>query len=134
MDSAAMVIFSTVCCRQRVPPQLAGPRPAPPSQPHYCTVRVTLDGMAILSESDIRERLAEGWSIDGSAIAKTYEFDDFNQAMKFMVTAAPGIDALNHHPEWTNVYNRVDVRLTSHDSDGVTERDMELAQLLDSLI
>lgn len=90
--------------------------------------------MAILSESDIRERLAEGWSIDGSAIAKTYEFDDFNQAMKFMVTAAPGIDALNHHPEWTNVYNRVDVRLTSHDSDGVTERDMELAQLLDSLI
>lgn len=91
--------------------------------------------MATLTEQEIRERLAglEGWTTDGTSIDRRFEFDDFNGAMKFMVTAAPKIDALNHHPEWTNVYNRVDVRLTSHDAGGVTERDLELALLLDSL-
>jgi len=91
--------------------------------------------MTTLSEQEIHERLTglEGWTTDGTAIEKRFEFDDFNGAMKFMVTAAPGIDALNHHPEWTNVYNRVDVRLTSHDAGGVTERDLELALLLDGL-
>ena len=91
--------------------------------------------MATLTEQEIRERLAglDGWTTDGTSIDRRFEFDDFNGAMKFMVTAAPKIDALNHHPEWTNVYNRVDVRLTSHDAGGVTERDLELALLLDSL-
>lgn len=91
--------------------------------------------MATLTEQEIRERLAglDGWTTDGTSIDRRFEFDDFNGAMKFMVTAAPKIDALNHHPEWTNVYNRVDVRLTSHDAGGVTDRDLELALLLDSL-
>ena len=51
-----------------------------------------------------------------------------------MTTAAPKIDALDHHPEWTNVYNRVDVRLSSHDVGGVTERDLELAGILDRIV
>ncbi|MDQ3155544.1 MAG: 4a-hydroxytetrahydrobiopterin dehydratase [Actinomycetota bacterium] len=91
--------------------------------------------MATLTEQEIRERLAglDGWTTDGTSIDRRFEFEDFNAAMKFMVTAAPKIDALNHHPEWTNVYNRVDVRLTSHDAGGVTDRDLELALLLDSL-
>ena len=91
--------------------------------------------MATLTEQEIRERLAglDGWTTDGTSIDRRFEFDDFNGAMKFMVTAAPKIDALNHHPEWTNVYNHVDVRLTSHDAGGVTDRDLELALLLDSL-
>ncbi len=91
--------------------------------------------MATLTEQEIRERRAglDGWTTDGTSIDRRFEFEDFNAAMKFMVTAAPKIDALNHHPEWTNVYNRVDVRLTSHDAGGVTDRDLELALLLDSL-
>jgi 4a-hydroxytetrahydrobiopterin dehydratase len=74
-----------------------------------------------------------GWTSSGDAIAKTYEFADFGTAMDFMARAAPGIDEMDHHPEWTNVYNRVDVRLSSHDAGGVTERDIRLAALLDGL-
>jgi 4a-hydroxytetrahydrobiopterin dehydratase len=74
-----------------------------------------------------------GWSNAGDAITKTYEFADFGAAMAFMARAAPGIDELDHHPEWTNVYNRVDVRLSSHDVGGVTDRDIRLAALLDGL-
>lgn len=98
--------------------------------------RASLEVMATLTEQEIREQLEglDGWTTDGTAIEKRFGFDDFNAAMAFMVTAAPKIDALNHHPEWTNVYNRVDVRLTSHDAGGVTERDLELAGILDGLM
>jgi 4a-hydroxytetrahydrobiopterin dehydratase len=74
-----------------------------------------------------------GWTNAGDAITKTYDFTDFVAAMAFLARAAPGIDEMDHHPEWTNVYNRVDVRLSSHDAGGVTERDVRLAALLDGL-
>jgi 4a-hydroxytetrahydrobiopterin dehydratase len=74
-----------------------------------------------------------GWAYDGDALIKTFTFADFAAAIDFMATARPRIDELNHHPEWTNVYNRVDVRLNSHDVGGVTDRDFALAQLLDEL-
>lgn len=92
--------------------------------------------MATFTEQEIQEKLTglDGWSADGSKITKTFEFDDFNAAMKFMVTAAPAIDALNHHPEWTNVYNTVEVHLSSHDVGGVTDRDFELAELLETFV
>lgn len=91
--------------------------------------------MATLTEQEIREQLAglDGWTTDGTAIEKRYTFDDFKTAIAFIAAAAPKIDALDHHPEWTNVYNRVDVRLTSHDVGGVTGRDFELARILDGL-
>lgn len=75
-----------------------------------------------------------GWTNAGDAITKTYEFVDFGAAMDFMARAALGIDEMDHHPEWTNVYNRVDARLSSHDAGGVTERDVRLAALLDGLV
>ena len=91
--------------------------------------------MAPFTETQINEHLGglEGWTTDGTAIEKRFEFDDFSAAFAFMTLAAPKIDALDHHPEWTNVYNRVDVRLSSHDAGGVTERDLELAGILDHL-
>lgn len=91
--------------------------------------------MATLTEHEIRERLGglDGWSTDGTAITKRFEFDTFLAAMAFMTIATPEIDARDHHPEWTNVYNRVDVRLTSHDAGGVTERDLEIAGILDQI-
>ena len=86
-----------------------------------------------MAPDDIEQALTglDGWSYDGEALIKTYEFADFAAAIDFMAAARPGIDELNHHPEWTNVYNRIDVRLSSHDVGGVTKRDLQLARLLD---
>lgn len=74
-----------------------------------------------------------GWSQEGEAIVKSYEFDDFAAAMKYVQRAVGPIEEMDHHPEWTNVYNRIDVRLTSHDTGGVTDRDIRLAKVLDRL-
>ena len=74
-------------------------------------------------------RAADG---DKDAIAKTYLFADFNQAFGFMTRVALMADKLDHHPEWFNVYNRVEVLLTTHDADGVTELDVQLAKFMDS--
>lgn len=91
--------------------------------------------MSILSDEQVSTALAAlpGWTASGEAIIRTFEFVDFDAAMAFMATAALQIDELNHHPEWTNVYNRVDVRLTSHDAGGITERDIALAGILQQL-
>jgi 4a-hydroxytetrahydrobiopterin dehydratase len=65
------------------------------------------------------------------AITKTYKFKDFNAAFGFMTRVALVAEKLDHHPEWFNVWNRVDVTLATHDADGVTERDVQLAQFMD---
>ena len=74
-----------------------------------------------------------GWSRapgDREAIARTYRFADFNIAFAFMTRAAIRAEKLDHHPEWFNVYNRVEVLLTTHDADGVTERDVAMARFI----
>lgn len=74
------------------------------------------------------------WIIKNNSMSKTYEFKDFDTAMLFMQKAAPLISALNHHPEWSNCYNRVFVLLTTHDAGNViTEKDHALADLLDNM-
>jgi 4a-hydroxytetrahydrobiopterin dehydratase len=65
------------------------------------------------------------------AIARTFRFSDFTAAFGFMTRMALMAEKLDHHPEWFNVYNRVDVTLTTHDADGVTELDVTLANLMD---
>jgi 4a-hydroxytetrahydrobiopterin dehydratase len=74
-----------------------------------------------------------GWSAapDKDAITKTFKFADFNAAFGFMTRVALMADKLDHHPEWFNVYNRVEVLLTTHDADGVTELDLTLATFMD---
>ncbi|MDA5092629.1 4a-hydroxytetrahydrobiopterin dehydratase [Aliiroseovarius sp. KMU-50] len=76
-----------------------------------------------------------GWKpADGrDALNKTYKFSGFVEAFGFMTRAAIYAEKWNHHPEWSNVYNRVDVTLTSHDVGGLSERDVKLAQKLDAL-
>jgi 4a-hydroxytetrahydrobiopterin dehydratase len=66
------------------------------------------------------------------AIQRTYRFEDFSAAFGFMTRIAILAEKLDHHPEWFNVYNRVDVTLTTHDADGVTELDVTLAGLMDT--
>ena len=73
-----------------------------------------------------------GWEAarDGAAIRREFEFDDFVRAWGFMSMAAIRAEKMNHHPEWSNVYGTVDVTLTSHDSGGVTDRDLKLARAM----
>jgi len=77
-----------------------------------------------------------GWKpVDGrDAICKVYEFADFNEAWGFMSRVALKAEQMNHHPEWFNVWNKVDVTLATHDAGGVTALDRELAQFMDSLV
>lgn len=78
-------------------------------------------------------RLA-GWAkVEGGrdAICKTFKFKDFNAAFGFMTRVALTADKLDHHPEWFNIYNRVEVTLATHDADGVTELDVQLATFMD---
>ena len=74
-----------------------------------------------------------GWAVaEGrDAIIKTFKFDDFNAAFGWMTRIALAAEKLDHHPEWFNVYSRVEVLLATHDADGVTELDVKLAKVMD---
>lgn len=74
------------------------------------------------------------WTIvgDGQAISRELRFVDFKQAFAFMSEIAAEADRMDHHPEWSNVYNRVSIRLTTHDSGGVTRSDVQLASYIDA--
>lgn len=91
-----------------------------------------------IDDNDIELSLSNlnGWEYDSeeNAITKAFEFDDFNEAWGFMTHVALQAERLDHHPEWYNVYNKVEIALTTHDCGGVSERDLELAQFIDSLI
>ena len=79
--------------------------------------------------------IPEGWALsaDGKALERSYRFKDFSEAFGFLTRVAMHAEKVDHHPEFTNVWNRVDFRLTTHDADGVTARDMELARAIDQL-
>ena len=67
------------------------------------------------------------------AIIREFRFDDFSEAFAFMTRVAMLAEVMDHHPEWSNVYNRVEVLLTTHDAGGVTDRDITLARFIDSI-
>jgi 4a-hydroxytetrahydrobiopterin dehydratase len=76
-----------------------------------------------------------GWRlVEGrDAIARTFTFKDFNAAFGFMTRVALVAERMDHHPEWVNVWNRVEVTLSSHDAGGLTERDLKLAEAMDRI-
>jgi len=78
----------------------------------------------------------EGWSLEegGKALVRTLKFEDFSAAFAFLTRVAMHAEKVDHHPEFTNVWNRVDFRLTTHDSGGVTERDVKLAEAINRLV
>jgi len=74
-----------------------------------------------------------GWAVVEGKLHKEYKFADFIHAFGFMATAALAIEKMGHHPEWFNVYNRVTVDLTTHDAQGITSKDADLAKILDDI-
>ena len=91
--------------------------------------------MVPLSSESIQQELENlnGWVVKDEKLHKEFEFEDFNQAFGFMTRAAMHIEKMNHHPEWFNVYNRLVVDLTTHDAGGITQNDINLARILNSL-
>ena len=81
-------------------------------------------------------KLPRGWAyVQGrDAIHKSFKFKDFIEAFGFMSRVALIAEKMDHHPEWTNVYNKLDVTLTTHSAGGVTQKDLTLAQAIDALI
>ena len=77
----------------------------------------------------------EGWTLseDGNALERSLRFKDFSEAFAFLTRIAMHAEKVDHHPEFTNVWNRVDFRLTTHDTGGVTERDVKLAEAINRL-
>mgnify|MGYP001173996580 CR=1 FL=1 len=94
--------------------------------------------MAKTLDADQRTKLSQTlpqWSLvtGRDAIARSFKFRDFNAAFGFMTRAALVAEKMDHHPEWSNVYNRVDVVLSTHDAGGLTDRDVALATAMDAL-
>ena len=91
--------------------------------------------MSKLSKEDIAVALREvsGWTMaeDGLSIRKSFKFADFNEAFGFMSRVALKAEKMDHHPEWFNVYNKVDITLTTHDVGGVSQKDIKLAAFAD---
>ena len=73
------------------------------------------------------------WELRDNTLHREFRFTDFAEAFSFMTAVAFAAERLNHHPDWTNVYNRVAIRLTTHDEGGVTDRDRELAKEIDRI-
>jgi len=89
-----------------------------------------------LTEQDARKRLTEldGWALDEEGrIAKEFRFDDFSQAFGFMARVALLAEKANHHPEWSNVYNKVEIALRTHDVGGLSKKDFALAESIEKL-
>jgi 4a-hydroxytetrahydrobiopterin dehydratase len=79
------------------------------------------------------EKINSDWQLDGGKLHRTFVFSDFVEAFGFMTRAAIHAEKMNHHPEWSNVYKTVDVFLVTHEAGGITQRDFELAAIMDSL-
>jgi 4a-hydroxytetrahydrobiopterin dehydratase len=86
-------------------------------------------------ERDEALTLLPDWALrsDGAAISRQFRFRDFAAAWAFMQEVAVLAEAQDHHPEWSNVYNRVDITLTTHDAGGLSERDVRLARAIDAV-
>jgi 4a-hydroxytetrahydrobiopterin dehydratase len=91
--------------------------------------------MKKMSEAEVAAALKHlpGWAVKNGKLHRAYTFPDFPHAFGMMATAAPAIEKMNHHPEWSNVYNQVTVDLSTHDAGGITQKDFDLAALLEGI-
>ena len=76
--------------------------------------------------------LSKNWVLEDIYLKGSYTFNDFDNAFTFMKEVAVKCEEMNHHPKWTNVYNKIDIELYTHDSGGITEKDFELSSFMDA--
>ncbi|MCS7129336.1 MAG: 4a-hydroxytetrahydrobiopterin dehydratase [Candidatus Caldarchaeum sp.] len=98
---------------------------------------MTVDEYRLLTEDELKrvsEMVGREWSIKDGKLFRRFEFNDFVEAIGFMVKVALEAEKLQHHPEWFNVYNRVDVWLTTHDLGGLSTYDVRLARIINKMV
>ncbi len=91
--------------------------------------------MKALSSGEVKEYLSDNlkeWSLEEGSIKRVFKFKSFVEAFSFMTAVALEAEKLDHHPDWSNVYNSVSINLSSHDANGITSLDFELAQKIES--
>lgn len=89
-----------------------------------------------LTEEQIKNRLTDfpDWEFDDNAIHTTIEFENFREVFATMTRIAFECEKMDHHPTWTNTYNELEITLSTHDADGVTEKDFDLAATIDDIL
>lgn len=92
--------------------------------------------MKRLSEDEIQSRLEdfEGWTYAKEAIHTSFQFENFKEAFTVMTRIAFEAEAQQHHPNWANVYNQLEISLSTHDADGVTEKDFKMARAIEDIV
>jgi 4a-hydroxytetrahydrobiopterin dehydratase len=92
--------------------------------------------MKALSEKEINDKMneIEGWDYADNAIHTSLEFENFKDAFSVMTRIAFEAEKMQHHPDWSNVYNTLSISLSTHDAGGVTNKDFELAKIIDTLV
>lgn len=92
--------------------------------------------MKKLSEEEISNHLEtlEGWTYSDNAIHTSFEFENFKEAFTLMTRIAFEAEAQQHHPEWSNIYNELEISLSTHDAGGVTEKDVKLAKTIEKIV
>jgi 4a-hydroxytetrahydrobiopterin dehydratase len=93
--------------------------------------------MKTFSSTEIKQLLPEkvkGWSYDGTVISRNLKFKTFVDAFSFMTAVALEAEKMNHHPDWSNVYNTVAIKLNTHDANGITQLDFDLANTINGLV
>ena len=92
--------------------------------------------MPILEENEVKRRLEdlEGWEFKDDAIHTSFQFENFKETFSVMVRIAFEAEAQQHHPNWTNVYNELQISLSTHDAGGVTDKDFKLARSIEDII
>lgn len=92
--------------------------------------------MKKLTEQEITDRLEnlEGWEYSENAIHTSFEFENFKEAFTLMTRIAFEAEAQQHHPDWSNVYNQLEIKLSTHDAGGVTEKDFKMANAIEGIV
>ena len=92
--------------------------------------------MKKMNENEINRRLEDldGWEFKNDAIHTSFQFENFKEAFSVMVRIAFEAEAQQHHPDWSNVYNEVQISLSTHDAGGVTEKDFKLARSIENIV